>query len=102
MLPVVFRKIDVLPAEEPGIDGPGARPDHSQNGAKDRQCDGNPWIAGMREKPRESDRHLAIDASVPATGVHKPTRRTIPAPIPIICRTTVASGGDAGTPRNPK
>jgi len=58
-MPLAFRKIDVFPAEEPGIDGPGTRPDHRQNGTKHRLYDGNPWIAGMREKPRESDRHFS-------------------------------------------
>jgi len=56
-MPLEFRKIDALPAEEPGIDGPGARSDHRYNGAKDRLYDGNPWIARMREIPRESDPH---------------------------------------------
>ena len=37
-----------------------------------------------------------------AAGVHKPTRRSIPAPIPRICRTTVGSGGEASTPAIPK
>jgi hypothetical protein len=58
-MPLAFRKIDVLPTEEPGIDGPRARPDHRQNGAKDRLYDGNPWIAGMREKRRARDRHFS-------------------------------------------
>jgi hypothetical protein len=42
-----FRHIEALSAEEPGIDGPGARSDHHQNGPEDRLCEGNPWIAGM-------------------------------------------------------
>jgi len=48
----------VLPAEEPGIDGPGARSDHRQSRAEDRLYDGNPWIAGMRGIPRVSDPHF--------------------------------------------
>ena len=58
-MPLPFRKIDVLPAEKPGIDGPGARPDHCQNGAKQRHREGSPWIAGMHKKPRKSDRHFS-------------------------------------------
>src|SRR5260370_5922159 len=53
-----FRHIDVLPAEEPGIDGPGARSDHRQNGAENRVYGGNPWIARMREIPQKSNAHL--------------------------------------------
>jgi hypothetical protein len=53
-----FRQIDALPAEEPGIDGQGARSDHRQYGAEDCLYDGNPWIARMRGIPRESDPHL--------------------------------------------
>ena len=45
--PLEFRDIDALPAEEPGIDRPGARSDHRQDGAEGRLYDGNPWIAGM-------------------------------------------------------
>ncbi len=45
---------------------------------------------------------LTMATSVPATGVHKPTRRSIPAPIPMICGTTVINGGDASTPSIPK
>jgi hypothetical protein len=32
----MFGKIHALPAEEPGIDRPGARSNHRQNGGKDR------------------------------------------------------------------
>ena len=53
-----FSKIDVLPAEEAGIDGPGARSDHRQSRAEDRLYHSNPWIARMREIPRESDPYL--------------------------------------------
>jgi hypothetical protein len=35
------QSFDVLPAEEPGIDRPGARPDHCQGGTKGRQHDGD-------------------------------------------------------------
>jgi hypothetical protein len=48
-MPLACRNIDVLPAEEPRIDGPGARSEHGQSGAKGRQNDGNPWITGARE-----------------------------------------------------
>ena len=58
-MPLEFRKIDALPAEEPGIDGPGARSDHRQNGAENRLQNGNPWIARMREKPQKSNAHLS-------------------------------------------
>jgi len=54
-MPLGFRNIDVLPAKEPGIDGPGTRSDHCQSGAKGGQNDGNPGIAGTRE----SDPHLS-------------------------------------------
>jgi hypothetical protein len=54
----VFWKIEVLPAEEPGIDRPGAGSDHRQNGAEDGRYDGNPGIAGMQEILRESDPHF--------------------------------------------
>jgi hypothetical protein len=41
--------MDLFPAEEPGIDGPGARSHHRQARAQDRQHDGDPWITGMQE-----------------------------------------------------
>ncbi len=46
---LALRNIDVLPAEEPGIDRPGTRSEHGQSGGKGRQHDGNPWITGARE-----------------------------------------------------
>ena len=55
---LALRHIDASSAEETGIDGPGAGSDHRQNRAEDRLYDGNPWIAGMREKSRESDPNL--------------------------------------------
>jgi len=55
-MPLGFRKIDVLPTKEPGIDGPGTRTDHCQSGAKGGQYDWNPGIAGRRESdPQLSD-----------------------------------------------
>ncbi len=54
-----FWEIDVLPAEEAGIDGPGARSDHRQHGTEDRLRYESPWIARMREIPRESDPHFS-------------------------------------------
>ena len=48
-MPLGFPNIDVLPAKEPGIDGPGTRSDHCQSGANGGQHDGNPGIAGTRE-----------------------------------------------------
>ena len=55
------------------------------------------------EKYREKAIHtLAMAASVPATGVHKPIRRSIPATAPMICRTTIVTGGVASTPTIPK
>jgi hypothetical protein len=53
-----FPKVDVLPAEEAGIDGPGAGSDHRQSRTEDRQYDGNPRIAGVRGIPRVSDPRL--------------------------------------------
>jgi hypothetical protein len=41
--------MDVLPTEQPGIDGPGAWSDHRQTRAKHRQPDRNPRIAEVRE-----------------------------------------------------
>ena len=55
---LAFRHIDASPAEQPGIDGPGAGSDHRQNRAEDRLYEGNPWIAGMRDISRESDPNL--------------------------------------------
>ena len=43
----------MLPAEEPGIDGPGARSHHRQARAEDGQYDVNPGIAGVRESDPE-------------------------------------------------
>ncbi len=55
-MPLGFRKIDVLPTKEPGVDGPGTRSDHCQSGAKGGQHDPNPWITGTRESdPQLSD-----------------------------------------------
>ena len=55
------------------------------------------------EKYREKAIHtLTMAASVPATGVHKPTRRSIPAPIPMICRTTIVNGGASQQAGDPK
>jgi hypothetical protein len=45
---------------------------------------------------------LMMAANVPATGVHKPIRRNMPAPTPIICRMTVVKGGAASTLASPK
>ncbi len=60
---------------------------------------GSPECEKNREKAIDT---LTIAASVPATGVHKPIKRSIPAPIPIICRTTVINGGAASTLAIPK
>ena len=55
------------------------------------------------EKYREKAIHtLAMAASVPATGVHKPIRRSIPATAPMICSTTIVTGGAVSTPAIPK
>ena len=53
-----FWKIDVLPAKEAGIDGPGARSYHRQSRAQGSQYGGNPGIARMRGIPRDSDPYL--------------------------------------------
>ena len=60
-----------------------------------RGVHGSPECEKNRENAIDT---LATAASVPATGVHKPTRRSIPAPITTICRMTVAGGGDASKP----
>jgi len=55
-MPLRFPNIDVLPAIEPSIDGPGTRSDHCQRRAKAGQYDCNPGIAGTRESdPQLSD-----------------------------------------------
>src|SRR6266478_9932108 len=51
---------------------------------------GSPACEKYREKTINT---LTMAASPPATGVHNPTRRSIPAPTPKLCRTTVANGG---------
>jgi len=52
-MPLALRNIDVLPAEEPGIDRPGTRSEHGQSGAEGRQDDRNPWIGGAgKNNPR--------------------------------------------------
>jgi len=58
-MPLGFRDIDVLPAKEPGIDGPGTLSDHCQSGAQGGQNDGNRGIAGTRE----GDPHLTPPCS---------------------------------------
>lgn len=62
-------------------------------------------IQGSPECEKYSDKAIHISttaASVPATGLHKPIRRSIPAPAPIVCRTTTVAGGAASTPAIPK
>jgi hypothetical protein len=49
-MPLALRKINVFPAEKPGINGPSARSDHGQCGAKGRKEYWNPRITGAREK----------------------------------------------------
>jgi len=46
--------------------------------------------------------NLTMAASAPATGVHRPIKRRIPAPIPVICKTTVGKGGASRRPTVPK
>jgi hypothetical protein len=48
-MPLALRNIDVLPAEEPGIDRPGTRVRAWPKWPKGRQHDGNPWLTGARE-----------------------------------------------------
>jgi len=43
------RSVDVFPAVEPGIDGPGARPHHRQTRAENRQPDRNAGVARDRK-----------------------------------------------------
>ena len=45
----VFSALDVLPAEEAGIDGPGAGPDYGQRSTENRQQYMNPGVASMRQ-----------------------------------------------------
>jgi hypothetical protein len=79
---LVFGKIDVLPAESPGIDGPG--PIIAKAAAKTacaRATHGSPECAENREIAIHT---LAAAASTPATGVNAPTSRSIPEAMPII------------------
>jgi hypothetical protein len=54
------------------------------------------------KNPEKAIHTLTTAASAPATGVHKPTRRSIPAPTPMICGTTIVNGGASRTPAIPK
>jgi hypothetical protein len=60
---------------------------------------GSPECEQYREKAIHT---LTMAASDPATGVHKPARRSTPAPIPRTCRTAVANGGDSPRLAMPK
>lgn len=42
-------RVDALPSEKAGIDGPGARSEHGQGGTEGSQQDIAPRIMGMRE-----------------------------------------------------
>src|SRR5262249_23243376 len=55
---LTFWKIDVLPTEEPRIDGPGAGSGHRQGCRQDHLGYGRPKIAGMRGVPLDSDPHF--------------------------------------------
>lgn len=46
-VPLVSRSLDVLPAEEAGINRPGTGSNHGQGGAEDRQYHVNPGIARL-------------------------------------------------------
>ena len=62
-------------------------------------------IKGSPECEKYSEKAIhtfAMAASVPATGVHKPIRRSIPATAPMICRTAVVSGGASSRLAIPK
>jgi len=74
-MPLALRNIDVLPAEEPGIDRPGTRSEHGQSGAKGRQHDGNPWLTGARENdPRLNNGYHRSHHWGPQTDEEKYTR----------------------------
>jgi hypothetical protein len=46
---LVFRCLDVLPPDEPCINGPGARSGHCQTGTENGQHQGNQWIVDVRQ-----------------------------------------------------
>ncbi len=48
-MPLSFRNIDVLSAEEPGVDGPGTRSEHGQGGTEISQQDVDPQISKYQE-----------------------------------------------------
>ena len=60
---------------------------------------GSPECEKYREKAIQT---LTMAPNAPATGVHKPTRRSIPAPAPMICRTTIVNGGASSRLAIPK
>jgi len=73
--------MDVLPVEEPGIDGPVARSHHRQGGAQNRQHDSDSL------DPREYKKASTVQRVLnPGMGVHKPTRRRVPHRAAMICR----------------
>ena len=47
--------LNVLPAEEAGIDRPGTRPDHRQSSPQNCQNTGNQWVANTRQEDPEFD-----------------------------------------------
>jgi len=72
-MPLAFRNIDVLPAEEPGINGPGPGPTIARVAPRVAN------MMGIQGSPaREKAIHNSARATTaPVTGVHKPTRRSI-------------------------
>jgi hypothetical protein len=73
--PGKVRSVDVLPAEAPGIDGPGARSHHRQARAQDSQPDRNPGIAGVRERdPQFNNSRQRSDQRGPQTDNKKSPR----------------------------
>jgi len=62
-------------------------------------------IRGSRECERNCENAihtLAMAAKDPATGVHRPARRSNPAPAPMTCSTTVINGGASRRQMSPE
>ena len=65
----MVREIDALSSEEAGIDGPGARSDHGQPGAQNRQLELAPGIAVSRKyAPEPNHRRDPAGDWCPQTG----------------------------------
>jgi hypothetical protein len=68
----------------------------------------NPSMTGIQGSPKcekypsKAIHTLTMATSAPATGVHRPTRRSIPAPTPMICRITGINGDASRRLATPK